>query len=50
MPAVGGTSSPALEWMFRDCEDPPRSSVTLLGCGLVIASVTHLGTGLVPFV
>ncbi|MGO9408088.1 MAG: hypothetical protein ACLP41_12555, partial [Acidimicrobiales bacterium] len=23
-----------------DCEDPPRSPVTLLGCGLVISSVT----------
>jgi hypothetical protein len=33
----------------RDCEDPPRSSVTLLSCGSVISSVTHRETGFVPF-
>jgi hypothetical protein len=32
-----------------DCENPPRSSVTLLGCGSVIASVTQPMTGFVPF-
>jgi hypothetical protein len=25
---------------ISDCEDPPRSPVSLLGCGLVISSVT----------
>jgi hypothetical protein len=35
--------------LLHDCEDPPRSSVMLLGCGSVIASVTHFMTGFVPF-
>ena len=32
-----------------DCEDPPRSSVTLLGCGLVISSVTPISDWLRAF-
>jgi len=32
-----------------DCEDPPCSSVMMLGCGSVIASVTQPMTGFVPF-
>jgi len=53
---------PELQWRARrnatsgyrkgisqDCEDPPCSPVMLLGCGSVIASVTPLKTGFVPF-
>ena len=48
---VGGSSPLGHPFaMSRDCEDPPRSSVMLLGCGSVIVSVTHFAmTGFVPF-
>jgi len=44
------TSSPgAARRLETDCEDPPHSSVTLLGCGSVMTNVTQKRTGCVPF-